>query len=264
MKEFQLPKLSKAVFPLPPEDLLIIKFLAVNGPSNLKDIVSFVRKKFPRLGWEGIQNKIIGTVRNPSLLLSDYIFEIKEKRSRYGKPAYTYFLLPKGIMASIQSVPLKKNYFFNKYIEFVVNIINGKKLTVFIRNYIPSQMRLFLAYHHIQGIQLTWQSDSSLYFSQFMRGLSSGLTVQSKQKKKIEEFRVVVEEFVILHTVYTFLTKEFSSKHVGNYFPSILHDGWAKSKSNDDLWRGYVSKWMIGFDQVIMEEKEIEIKKITR
>jgi len=261
MGKLRLEALSKEVFPISEEYALIIKFLAINGPSHLNTIIKFVQKKFPNRGWEFIQNRITGTKKINGLLLTDYVFEVKIK-GRYGKPEYTYHLLPKGIMAAIQFVPLKQNYFFNKLIKFIEISIKSKKHSKFITQYLASQIKLFLAYHNIQGIQLMWQTDTSLYFSNFIRNLSSGIDISSKQEKVIQEFKSIVEEFVILHSCYTYLTKDPSE--IGNYFPSIFHERLSKSKSHTNLWNSYILRWMVGFDQTILEENEDKIMKITR
>jgi len=71
-----------------------------------------------------------------------------------------------------------------------------------------------------------------------------------------------VEEFVILHSCYIYSTKDASE--IGNYFPSIFHERLSKSKSHESMWNSYILRWMVGFDQTVLEENEDKIMKITR
>lgn len=260
--ELKLQKLSESVFALPPEHITILKFLAINGPSNVSSIVKFVQKKFPKLGWEGIQNKITGTKRKQGLLLTDYISETK-KKGRYNKPEYTYFLLSKGIIASIQSIPLSKNYFFQKVLKVANENTKGSKHPNFIREYITTQIKLFLAYHHIEGIQLTWQTSAAMYYYGFFHDLNRGIYLLIKNKKIFNEFEKLVEDYVILHSTYEYLNGKPHPQQ--GVFPGLFY--YTKPEPtfpvNIKNWNDNVYNWNIGLWQTVLKDPGKDVKLVT-
>lgn len=260
--ELKLEKLSEAVFPLPPEHLSILKFLAINGPSNVNSIVKFVQKKFPELGWEGIQNKITGTKRNQGLFLTEYISETK-KKGRYNKPEYTYFLLSKGIIASIQSIPLSKNYFFQKVLKVANENTKGSKHPNFIREYITTQIKLFLAYHSVEGIQLTWQTNATLYYRDFFHNLNGGISLLIKNKKIFNEFKKIVEDYVILHSTYEYLNGKPNPQE--GVFPSLFYYTAPEPRFPVDKknWNDNVYNWYIGLWQTVLKDPDKDVKLVT-
>jgi len=66
-----------------------------------------------------------------------------------------------------------------------------------------------------------------------------------------------------MHNCFEYHNGEYD--HIVNTFPGIFY---AKEKSKQNLfkkeWIGYISKWTIGFDQVLLKEDEIKIRKISR
>ena len=228
----------------------------------MSSIVKFVQKKFPKLGWEGIQNKITGTKRIQGFLLTDYISETK-KKGRYNKPEYTYFLLSKGIIASIQSLPLPKNYFFQKVLKVANEHTKGKTHPNFIKEYITTQIKLFLAYHYLEGIQLTWQTNAAIHYRDFFHDLNNGINLLIKNKQEFNEFKKLVEDYVILHSTYEYLNGKPHPKE--SIFPSILYYNKPQPRFPVDTknWNRDVYNWYIGLWQTVLKDPDKDYKLVT-
>lgn len=264
MAILKLAKMSSFVFDLPPEYRNILKFLSENGPSNTSNIAAFTKKSenHPLDRW-AIKKRIYGTARMTGLFSADYLFEKLEEKHRYSKQERTYYLESKGIMASIATTPLARNYFFNKALDAANKNTKGKKFPSFIKEYITSQIELFLAYHYLEGIQLTWQTNFTMYFYDFFTDMDSiDLTIQNREI--FQEFSDMVENFVTLHSTFEYLNGKVDLYDV--IFPSITYYSGSKPKTKEDKkhWRNYVYLWYIGLWQNLLDDLSKEPRMMNK
>ena len=127
----------------------------------------------------------------------------------------------KGIIASLTSVPLKKNYFFKKKLEFFNEFTIGKKHPDFIYDYIVCQLRLFLTSQYLSGMQLKWYKNFGNYYSDFLNRLFRyGIENEIGNRKLFEEFSNLVDEFVVIHTALEYVN---GKSYEWELFPELLN-----------------------------------------
>jgi len=159
---------------------------------------------YPLQRW-AVKKRIYGSSHFQGLLDRDYLIEKLENKHRYHKQERSFYLTSKGILASFATTPLKNNISFKNIINFA-NRITKKKQTRFIEEFIISQSKYFLAHLYLQGIQLTWQKDTWIAYSDFLRYSESGIiNIEIKDKQIMSEFKKLFEKYVILRSVYHFL-----------------------------------------------------------
>ena len=104
---------------------------------------------------------------------------------RRNKKENRYELTTKGILASIGIVPLKSNVIFQKYVAFVSRHLPTKGSNVFVKKCVTEFMKLILAWHYLNGINLTKQKYSNPYYMEFFDKIkdSSSIMINHLQKK---------------------------------------------------------------------------------
>ena len=263
MGNLEVRKTSLDVFPLDGEYQTIIKCLARRGPQNMNQISQYSKDDRVPVKREAVKNRINGARGIEGLTRTGYLFEKVEEKKRGGNNERMFFLTPKGILSSLHHTPLKKNIIFNRYFEIVKNLVDVKLPMQFLTDYVESQIKLFLTCLSIQGIHLTWHRNFGLYFFDFLRHIEYEVNLRIDDKGILDEFRKIVVEYFVHHNAFVYLVRPCIEEF--NNFPNMFYyKKDLRSSSGPKFWSGYFYKWTIGFDQVLMEEDEDRIKKITR
>jgi len=196
------------VFILDGYEKRILKFLALHGPLNLNQISKFTTKYIDSLDRWGIKKRLHGSSRFMGLIPYEYVEERITNKHRYGKDEKKYYLTVKGIIAINSVVSLQKNFFFKKYSEFYADIIKIPNLQSFFETFVEENMKLMIAWHFLNGVQLTKQRSSSYYYMGFFYriGSSGGLDISFTDDKIKKEFRDLLKNCVAYYTIVDIVT----------------------------------------------------------
>jgi hypothetical protein len=196
------------VFVLDEYEKRIMKFLALHGPLNLNQLSKFTTKYADSLDRWGIKRRLHGSSRFMGLIPFEYVEERITNNHRYGKDEKKYYLTIKGIIAINSIIPLEKNFFFKKYSEFYANIIKIPNIQSFFDTFVEVNMRLMVAWHFLNGIQLTKQRSSSFYYMGFFFQLrsSGSLDISFSDKKIKNEFKEILKKCLVYHTIIDIVT----------------------------------------------------------
>jgi hypothetical protein len=201
--------MCQEVFVLDEYEKRIMKFLALHGPQNLNQLSKFTTKYADSLDRWAVKKRLQGSSRFMGLIPYEYVEERITNNHRYGKDEKKYYLTVKGIIAINSVIPLEKNFFFKKYTEFFGNIIKISNAQLFFEEFVEENIRLLIAWHFLNGIQLTKQlSSSSYYMGFFYRLRSSGsmeLTLKDEQMKI--EFKELFQKCMMFHTIIDIVTQ---------------------------------------------------------
>jgi len=264
---FLLRELSKEVFSLDNVNREILHCIAVKGPTDLTKIEIWLKEKLDEkesLKRWGIKNRIFGNTKHKGLLSSGYIFNKKFKPNQKN---YLFYLLPKGILASFATTSPRTNYFFKEVIKYADNNTKGKKFKKYIEEYLLCQIELFLSYHYVQGLQLTWQNTTDYYYD-FLDNLKSGFTLLTENMDQLRDFSDLIKRYVVLYSVFEYLTGEKQKPQ--NKFPGIFGSKLMPFEYFDRKnWLYSIHYWMIGYKHNIIpgykkqfSEEFDEMKKI--
>jgi len=196
------------VFILDEYEKRILKFLALQGPLNLNQLSKFTTKYAYSLDRWGIKKRLHGSSRFMGLIPHEYVEERTTNNYRYGKEEKKFYLTVKGIIAIIQVVPLQKNFYFKKYSEFYSDIIKIQNARSFFERFVEDDIKLMIAWHFLNGIQLTKQFSSSLYYMGFfyrLRNVGSLDLVFSDNEIK-NEFKTMLQNCIENHTIIDIVT----------------------------------------------------------
>jgi len=164
-----IEELSKEVYPLDKASKTILEILAKHGNLSQTKIALNTgtgKKQVPR---STIRRKLIGAPATVGLVPYGFLYEKHLNKHRYNKQENTYYLTLKGMLSSLHSgVPIKKFDIFSNYIDFLSIQIVDKKILKFIEDYIITEIQFFLAWHAIEGINLSKQRSHSFYINHFI------------------------------------------------------------------------------------------------
>jgi len=252
------------VFILDEYEKRILKFLALHGPLNLNQLSKFTAKFVDSLERWGVKKRLYGSSRFMGLIPFEYVEERDMNKHRFGKDEKKFYLTVKGIIAISSIVHLQKNFFFKKYSEFYSNVINIPNTKSFFETFVEQNIKLMIAWHFLNGIQLTKQQSSSFYYSGFFSHLkSSGLidiTINDEEIKK--EFKELFQNCVSDYTILDIVT------HGKLFFyrtPLSLVD-WKKTirvKDSRHKFLGRVWEWPTDLDDIRFFEESNTSKKTT-
>ena len=249
---FKPHEISKDVFSLDKVNQQIIRCLANNGPSNLETITKWVCNSGidnPPKRW-GIKNRIIGSPQNTGLIEASYVYL---KKFEPNQKNYSFYLLPKGILASTSNYSLRNNWFFKKTIDYANDNTVGKKYRSFIIKYITSQITVFLAYHYVRGLQLTWQKNTNEYFHNFVIEFGKGFKIKLDSPDQWREFNDAVKEYAIFHNIFLLLTTDL--KDIKETFHEVFGVRVLPLNLLDRKnWVNSVHYWMLGYHHNIIPE----------
>jgi len=258
---------SEAVFPFPKKShyISILKYLTAEGPSNAPTLREFSNKAAEtELKKDAFREGILrGTKKVPGLVKTDYIFE-KAARRRYDTSEYHYYLKPKGIIASLQVKKIQENHFFKKLGESIDNKTKGRKFPKLVNGFLSSQIKLFLAYHYLQGIQLTWQTNFDSYYWNFFKNMDKGFAIILKDHKQKKILQHLVEDFIVNFSKVIYLTAKVSSRN--EKFPCIFDYKLAPNENFDSKnWYYNLIHWTYNYEGIILDTKEkSKLKEIPR
>jgi len=260
---------SAGVFPFPKNTHypFVIKYLAaegpVNGPTLRKHSNKMVKKK-EKLERDAFREGILrGTKNVPGLVKKDYIFE-KPSRGRFDKDEYLYYLKPKGIIASLQFKKIQENHFFKELCKSIDNKTSGEIFPDLVRDFLSSQIELFLAYHYLQGIQLTWQTNFDTYYWNFFNYLDRGFGIIVEDYNKKKMLQQVVEDFIVNYSKVIYLTVKINGR--SERFPCVFDFKLDPVKNFDRKnWYYNLINWTHSYGGIILDSKErIKVKQIPR
>lgn len=237
------------VFILDEYEKRILKFLALHGPLNLNQLSKFTTKFVDSLERWGVKKRLHGSSRFMGLIPYEYVEERITNKHRFGKDEKKYYLTVKGIIAINPVVSLQKNFFFKKYSEFYARIIDLPNTQSFFETFVEENMKLMIAWHFLNGIQLTKQQSSSLYYMGFFYRLRSigDIDISFRDDEIKNEFKKLFQNCVIYHTIIDIVT------HGRLFFertPISLVD-WKKTirtKDSDHRRLGNVWEWPYDLD----------------
>jgi len=244
-----LRDLSQKVFFLDEINRQILKCISVKGPIDLSTLASWIEEYFekPPKRWE-IKNRIFGNKKHKGLIHSGYLYN---KKFKPNQKSYSFYLQSKGVLASFATTHPSNNLFFKNVIEYADESTKGKKFRQFITEYILSQIIFFLSYHFIQGIELTWQKNTSEYYYKFIHDLQDGFKIITNNNEQMNDFSEIVENFVILHSCFEYITSEINK--IGRRFPGIFGMKLIPLDLIDKKnWINSVAYWMISYNHNII------------
>lgn len=157
------------LFVLTGEEKKILEILASN-PTHVYEL-SEIAFRYPnyRFGRKAIKNKIQGTKKNPGLITSEYLVEKQRRTKSSHRNEKVFFLSIKGMLAVLYiGVPIGKVFAFDSYFKFLFQFIKNKKIQKRIKDYIENQIKFFVTWHKIRGMQLTTIQHFYPYYRNFV------------------------------------------------------------------------------------------------
>jgi len=254
---FSFPKASHYPF--------VLKYLAIYGPANEPTLRKYSNKAVKRkLKKDAFRDGILrGTKMVHGLVKTDYIFE-KARRGRYNKLEYLYYLKPKGIIASLQVVKMLQNNFLKKLYTSINNKTLGKEFPKLVKDYLSSQFKLFLAYHYLQGMQLTWQTNFDSYYWNFFKNMDRGFAIILEDHKQNKMLQQLVEDFVVNYSKVIYLTAKVNGR--SENFPCVFDYKLMPDENFDRKnWYYNLINWTYNYEGIILDPNEkSKLKEIPR
>ena len=208
MRHLLLEKMCPEVFMLDRDELKILKYLSLYGTLNITQLAKHTSKY--ALGMErwAVKKRLFGTSRFLGLIPNEYVVEEQTKNRRFNKQEKRYWLTVKGIIATISVVPLKKNKFFQHYCWMISKQVENDKIKSFAGQAIEEFITLVVAWHYLQGIELTKQKSSKFYYIEFLEHIRrvNGIDITISDKQIDEEFIQIVKNCIAYYTVIDLLT----------------------------------------------------------
>lgn len=170
----RLDYLSSEIFGLDKEYTMILHYLAnkknpEKGASQT-EIGRYTERADNKMPRRNAVKRLRGTNRIMGLIPTGYVYEKKEDKHRFKKNESTFHLTFKGMLASLSyGINIRKIYLFKNFNIMILDLVGNKKIAKLIEEYLVSQIRLFLLWHHIAGIQLKKQIENEYYFHEFFK-----------------------------------------------------------------------------------------------
>jgi len=231
------------VFVLSSDELRILKYLAIHGPLNLNQIAKHTTKYAMSLDRWAVKKRLEGTSRFIGLIPNDYVIEENTGKHRYNKQEKRYWLTVKGIIASTAVVSLEKNSLFNHYTWSISKKVKNDKIEKFAFNAIQEFMRLIVAWHYLQGIELTKQKSSNFYYLEILEHMKSvnGIDVTIENKEIDKEFIQIVRNCIVNYSIIDLLTS--GELGVWSYTLSIIDWTGTEKNKNQSTYHSYSDIW---------------------
>lgn len=181
-----LSYLSQSVFRLKQEEKIILQYLS-EKPLNAYQICNKTEKYGKvNLRRTGVMNWLNGTQSRPGLIGLDFVTKKIVKTPKNKKDQATYHLTTKGMMACLTKVnPIERIYLFDRYCKFICERIDDFNLFGIVKNFIKSQIEVFLLWHYIHGINLHELISSQSYFERFFEHVDSDFYKQFQKYGKL-------------------------------------------------------------------------------
>ena len=231
-------KMSKNIFVLDKYEKRILKFLALKGALNLSQLSEHA---IGLARW-GVSSYLYGSPTHMGLIPHEYV-----SVTPHNKKENKYQLTTKGILASIGIVPLKSNTIFQKYVAFVSQYLPTKRSNEFIKKCVTEFMELILAWHYLNGINLTKQKYSNPYYMEFFDKIkdSSSIMINHLQRKEENEFFKIMKNCITNVTIIDLLTsgKYFKNKSLLSVVDWKKTKPWKENITNEYFFGQLLWEW---------------------
>jgi len=203
-----LSQLSQGTFKLKQEEKNILKYLAekpLNAYQIYKKTMNYTKVNLQRTG---VENWLKGTQSRPGLIGLDFVTAKIVVTSKNKKNQTMYYLTTKGMIACLTKVKsLEDIYLFNRYCKFISDRISDPILFNVIKNFVKSQIQVFLVWHYTYGINLHELTSIQSYFERFFENVDSDFYTQfEKYDKEIHQTtKDILENHNISSNVLYFL-----------------------------------------------------------
>lgn len=264
MVHLSLQNMCHEVFVLDEKEFRILKYLALHGPMNLNQLSKYTKKYADSMDRWGVKKRLDGTPKFLGLIPNEYVLEENVNKKRYKKQEKRYWLSVKGIIASTAVVPLQKNGYFKHYSWFLSKFLEEENIRPFIERHIEENMKLLVAWHYLNGIQLTKQRSSPFYYLEFFEHLRNVGIMDITISDKIidDEFITIVKNCMASFAVIDLLTD-----HEMYMFQSLLSIvDWEKTKVTSDQrkhhWYAKIWEWPLYLGNVIFQQPGFSINLV--
>lgn len=196
-----ISRLCREVFPLNPEERVVLKYFSINPPSNITTISKYtVMSENPLNRWK-LDRILNGESRIQGLVPTEFLLSIHENKNRWGKNEKVYFLTVKGIIASLSTgIKINRNFVFEKYFAFIQKHLKDKALVDLGKKYVENQIHFFLLWHEIKGFQLKKLPASYAYYRIFVnKGWEDQLStipILQSNKESVEKMKEIIIEIL--------------------------------------------------------------------
>ena len=254
-----LSKMSQQIFDLEESEKRILNYLALKGPMNLSQLAEHTTKYAFSLDRWALKKHLYGSSRFMGLIPYEYV-SVTHSNKKENK----YELTTKGVLASMAVVPLDLNTTFQKYVKFVTRLPSSDA-NVFVKKCLSEFMRLLLAWHYLNGINLKKQRSTSFYYLEFfehMRIIGS-IDITISEQEEHQEFLKVVKNCMSYATVIDLITS--AGTFLSNSTFSMVD--WEKTKrfkeekleAGNEYWFGHnLWEWSLHLGQKVEIEKTVK------
>lgn len=216
-----LKTLSDEVFDLEKQYKFILQSIAVrkNTP-NLDDIEKFVaRSDTSNVSRSAVRRRLNGSSTLMGLIPSEYVSDITNEKPHY-RNEKDYYLTLKGMFAILSSVmPMERIYSFYSYFDFLSKMISNNTILDLVKHYVKSELRYFLSWHAVMGLQLTKLTYSFVYIYNFLNSnweyKIAELPWSKLGKEGSNNFQSMFVEYITLQKTLEKIKKQ-------NLFPTII------------------------------------------
>lgn len=195
-----LSQLSQGVFRLKQEEKIILKCLS-EKPLNANQIYKKTKSHTQfSLQRTGVENWLNGTQSRPGLIGLDFVTVKYLGKTNAKRNHKVYYLTTKGMMACLTKIKsLEEIYLFDRYCKFISVRINEPILFDIIKNFVESQIQLFLAWHYTYSINLHELTSIQFYFKSFFENVDADFYMQFQ--KRNQESHCIVKEILEYHNI---------------------------------------------------------------
>jgi len=190
----------------------------------------------------GLKDYLYGSPTHMGLIPHEYV-SVTPRNKKENR----YQLTTKGILASVGVIPLKSNIVFQKYVTFVEGYLQTKGSNVFIKKYMTEFMKLILAWHYLNGINLTKQKYSNPYYMEFLNEIrdSNSIRINPLQRKEENEYFKIMQNCIVNVTVIDLLTSGmyFKDKSLMSVVNWEETKPWKKKITNEYFFGQLLWEW---------------------
>lgn len=227
----KLDKLSQEVFELDDRYKIIIRCIALNGPSPKSKILECVEKSeeviFSRTS---LGRMLVGSNRVLGLVEKEYLATTDGVKRRWGAQQ-TYHLTVKGLLAALSTgVSLKKIYLYEQFIFLSSVFLKYRNILNIIEEFITNEIFAFLSWHAFNGIQLQKLINSQKYYENISKILWDKKTYWGKidpqtfnnLQKIWRDYHVFLNAISIVNKSNVVLTRKTLPVSIKKEIPSLI------------------------------------------
>lgn len=253
-QKIDMGEIADNVFDLDDKYKGIIHILAKHGGQYIWNITKLSKKEHTKweLDQKAVYRRLFGTPTMFSLIDSEYIMMQPFREKKRGNPSFIYTLTLKGILAALSTgIAIEDIKQFQNFISLVCSAIPNVRLNKIIEKYIKGQMRVFLIWHTIHGIQLQKQTGSNEYFAYFFKNFTDLPTNVKKEEKFRNMYRTHLKEYLVAHT----------TMHILDFFADPNREIGMQGESNhlkEELYKHLTSIVQFDFETPTLFQKSGE------